>query len=67
VDAVYEKVRQDGLLGPILNKRIQERWPQHLEKMDAFWQTILRHQQVYQGNPFLSHRQLPINLLHFEK
>ena len=36
VDAFYEKVRQDELLAPIFNERIQDRWPQHLEKMYAF-------------------------------
>ena len=67
VDAFYDKVRQDELLAPIFNERIQDRWPQHLEKMYAFWQTVLLHQQAYQGSPFPPHAQLSINRQHFEK
>lgn len=67
VDTFYEKVRQDQLLAPIFNEQIQDRWPQHLEKMYAFWQTVLLHQQAYHGSPFPPHAQLPINRSHFEK
>ena len=67
VDAFYEKVRQDRLLGPIFNERIRDNWPQHLEKMYAFWQTVLLREQAYQGSPFPPHAQLPINHSHFEK
>jgi hemoglobin len=67
VDAFYEKVRQDELLAPIFNERILGNWPQHLEKMYAFWQTVLLHQQAYQGSPFPPHAQLPIDHSHFER
>lgn len=67
VDAFYEKVRQDELLGPIFNDRIQDRWPQHLEKMYTFWQTVLLHEQAYHGSPFPPHAQLPIDQSHFER
>lgn len=67
VDAFYEKVRQDQLLAPIFNERIQDHWPQHLEKMYAFWQTVLLHQQAYQGSPFPPHAHLEINHSHFER
>ena len=67
VDAFYEKVRRDDLLSPIFNERIQNRWPQHLEKMYSFWQTVLLNEQTYSGSPFPPHAQLPINHSHFEK
>jgi hemoglobin len=67
VDAFYEKVRKDELLSPIFNERIQNRWPQHLEKMYSFWQTVLLNEQTYSGSPFPPHAQLPINHSHFEK
>ncbi|WP_234364328.1 group III truncated hemoglobin [Lunatibacter salilacus] len=41
VDAFYEKVQKDSLLKDIFNEKIQERWPDHLEKMYKFWQTVL--------------------------
>jgi hemoglobin len=67
VDTFYEKVRRDELLSPVFNERIQNRWPQHLEKMYSFWQTVLLNGQTYSGSPFPPHAQLPINHFHFEK
>ena len=67
VDTFYEKVRKDGLLGPVFNDRIKDGWSQHLEKMYAFWQTVLLHEQAYQGSPFPPHAQLPIDQSHFER
>ena len=67
VDAFYEKVRRDDLLSRIFNERIQNRWPQHLEKMYSFWQTVLLNEQTYCGSPFPPHAHLPINHSHFEK
>ena len=67
VDTFYEKVRRDELLSPIFNERIQNRWPQHLEKMYSFLQTVLLNGQTYSGSPFPPHAQLPINHSHFEK
>ncbi len=36
VDSFYQKVRKDQLLGGIFNGVIQNRWPEHLEKMYRF-------------------------------
>ena len=67
VDAFYEKVRRDELLSPIFNNRIQNRWPQHLEKMYSFWQTVLLDERTYLGSPFPPHAQLPIDHSHFQR
>ncbi len=67
VDTFYERVRADELIGPVFNERIQDRWPQHLEKMYTFWQTILLNQQTYFGNPFPPHASLPIYTEHFNR
>jgi hemoglobin len=40
VDSFYEKVRGDNVLGKIFNDAIGDHWPEHLEKMYAFWQTV---------------------------
>ncbi|MFL5788995.1 MAG: group III truncated hemoglobin [Flavisolibacter sp.] len=66
VDGFYEKVRQDELLAPVFNEKIQN-WPQHLEKMYAFWQTVLFGKPAYKGSPFPPHAKLPINYIHFTK
>ena len=49
----YEKVPKDDLLQDIFNKKIQERWPEHLEKMCRFWQTVLMEEHTYFGSPFV--------------
>lgn len=65
VDTFYDKIRKDELLGPIFNERIQNRWPQHLEKMYTFWQTVLLKDHTYFGSPFVPHAHLPVNNIHF--
>lgn len=67
VDAFYEKVRKDDVIGPIFNERINDRWPQHLEKMYTFWQTVLLGEHTYFGSPFPPHATLPVSHQHFEK
>ena len=67
VDTFYEKVRTDELIGPIFNERIQDRWPQHLQKMYTFWQTILLDDHTYFGSPFPPHANLPVSHIHLEK
>lgn len=65
VDTFYGKVREDQLLSPIFNGVIQDRWPQHLEKMYRFWQTVLLQEHTYYGSPFPPHAGLPVDQLHF--
>ncbi|GAA4792493.1 group III truncated hemoglobin [Olivibacter ginsenosidimutans] len=67
VDCFYDKVRADELIGPLFNEIIQDQWPQHLEKMYAFWQTVLLDEHTYYGSPFLPHAGLPIDNIHFER
>ncbi|MEO8569375.1 MAG: group III truncated hemoglobin [Ginsengibacter sp.] len=67
VDTFYGKVRKDDLIGPVFNDRIQDRWPQHLEKMYTFWQTVLLGEHTYFGSPFPPHANLPVSHIHFEK
>ncbi len=67
VNNFYEVVRKDELIGPIFNNIIQDRWPQHLEKMYRFWQTVLLDERTYQGTPFAPHAVMPLELAHFER
>ena len=67
VDTFYTKVRNDELLAPVFNARIQDRWPQHLEKMYTFWETTLLGNHTYFGSPFPPHAQLPVQHQHFER
>ncbi|SEN87800.1 hemoglobin [bacterium A37T11] len=67
VNTFYAKVKDDALIGPIFKNRIQDQWPEHLDKMYRFWQGILLGEQTYNGRPFPPHAQLPINTEHFER
>lgn len=67
VDTFYAKVRDDQFLAPIFNEKIQDRWPQHLEKMYTFWQTVLLGPHTYFGSPFPPHANLPVDHSHFEQ
>ena len=67
VNTFYDKVRSDSFLGPVFDARIQDRWPQHLEKMYTFWQTVLLQEHTYFGAPFPPHANLPVDHQHFEQ
>ena len=67
VDTFYGKVQNDTLLAPVFNERIQNRWPEHLEKMYRFWQTVLLDESTYSGSPFPPHAKLPVDHSHFQE
>ncbi len=67
VNNFYDKIRQDELLKDIFNTKIDDRWPQHLEKMYTFWQTVLLEEHTYYGSPFVPHADLPVELHHFQR
>ena len=67
VDTFYSSVRNDDLLGPIFNDKIQDNWEKHLDKMYCFWETILLDNHTYYGSPFLPHMKLPIEQKHFTR
>lgn len=67
VDSFYTKVRADEMLKNIFNNVIQDRWPQHLEKMYRFWQTVLLDEHTYMGSPFVPHAKLPVEQEHFDR
>lgn len=67
VNEFYGKIRVDMLLGGIFNGVIKDRWPEHLEKMYRFWQTVLLGEHTYYGSPFPPHAKLPIEQKHFDQ
>jgi hemoglobin len=66
VDTFYAKIQKDELLGPIFNRVIEDRWPEHLEKMYGFWQSILLNVPAYSGRPFPPQMKLDVSKIHFE-
>lgn len=66
VDTFYQHIQQDNTLGIIFKQNIQDRWPEHLNKMYSFWQTLLLEDYTYYGRPFPPHAHLPISQVHFD-
>jgi hemoglobin len=54
VDAFYAKVRGDALLGPVFGAAVGD-WPEHLEKLGAFWSSVMRTTGRYKGSPMGAH------------
>lgn len=54
VDRFYAKVREDDVLGPVFSGAIAD-WPEHLEKMVAFWSSVMLTSGRYKGNPMMAH------------
>ncbi len=67
VNAFYDLVRQDDLLGPIFEKKLGGHWDHHLEKMYNFWNTILFSKGSYKGSPYQKHEALPVRQEHFDR
>ena len=67
VHSFYERVQKDDLIGPIFHERIGDRWPEHLDKMVRFWQTVLLGEHTYHGAPFAPHAGLPVEKEHFDR
>jgi len=67
VDEFYSRARSNELLGKVFNSKVKaEEWPRHLERMYAFWNTVLFGQADYKGNPFSKHSDLQIADTHFD-
>lgn len=54
VDRFYAKVRADDVLGPVFNAAVGD-WPEHLEKLSAFWSSVMLTTGRYKGNPMAAH------------
>jgi hemoglobin len=54
VNRFYAEVRQDELLGPIFNTRIED-WDEHLAKLCAFWSSVVLMTGRYKGQPMPAH------------
>lgn len=54
VPAFYERVRADPALGPIFGQAIDD-WPLHLEKLKAFWSSVMLGTGRYKGQPMVAH------------
>ena len=69
VHGFYDAVLKDEVLGPIFAREVApEQWPLHLDKMCAFWSSLLLKTRRYQGRPLRPHLQIPeLNDPHFRQ
>jgi hemoglobin len=58
VETFYARIQADHLLGPIFTARITD-WPLHLDRMKAFWRSILHSSGEFAGNPMAKHLAIP--------
>lgn len=54
VDRFYARVREDAVLGPVFNGTVAD-WPEHLDKLSAFWSSVMLTTGRYKGNPMVAH------------
>lgn len=66
VHAFYDRVRADAFLGPIFASRITD-WAPHLDRMVAFWSSVMLMSGRYHGRPMPAHAPLPIEAAHFDR
>ncbi|HYK35937.1 group III truncated hemoglobin [Alloacidobacterium sp.] len=69
VDRFYSRVREDDVLGPVFSRVIGDEWEPHLEKMRAFWSSLMLASGRYKGNPMMAHLMLlpRIGAEHFDR
>ncbi len=66
VRGFYARVRQDPLIGPVFESRIAD-WEPHLQKMFAFWSSLILQSGRYHGQPMARHLPLPVDAQHFDR
>lgn len=66
VRTFYDRVRHDALLGPIFEARIAD-WEPHLERMQAFWSSVVLMSGRYHGQPMEKHLALPVGGAEFDR
>lgn len=71
VDAFYEKVKADDVIGYIFNDVVQVDWEKHLPRMYDFWSFLLLGEDSYKGNPMEVHQKvhqmIPLTEAHFTR
>lgn len=66
VRAFYARIRADALLGPIFERRVVD-WEEHLQRMMAFWSSVMLASGRYRGQPMAKHWPLPVDGRHFDR
>ena len=68
VHGFYAKARVDPALGPIFDRVVVGNWDVHLEKMCAFWSSVMLMTGRFNGSPMIAHvRVAEITPAHFAR
>lgn len=54
IPAFYARVRADAEIGPLFNAAVHD-WTGHLEKLVAFWSSVMLTTGRYKGSPVAEH------------
>lgn len=54
IPAFYDRVRADADIGPLFNAAVHD-WADHLEKLVAFWSSVMLTSGRYKGSPVAEH------------
>lgn len=54
IPAFYDRVRSDDMIGALFNDAIDD-WPDHLQRLIAFWSAVMRSSGRYKGSPVAAH------------
>lgn len=70
VNAFYDKVKTDEVIGYLFTDVAKVNWDLHLPKMYNFWENILFYSANYSGSPMVVHKELhqksTMNQEHFQ-
>lgn len=55
VNAFYEQVQDDEVIGYMFQEVAQVDWPTHLPRMYSFWESVLWGKRTFKGNPMETH------------
>jgi hemoglobin len=61
VQAFYDRVLRDEVLGPVFQVRLGHRWDEHVATMVDFWSSVALATGRYGGKPHLAHRGLDLD------
>lgn len=71
IDAFYENVKKDDLIGFYFTNVANVNWQKHLPVMYNFWENVIFHTGNYTGNPMERHMALhlkhPMKTEHFNR
>jgi hemoglobin len=65
VRAFYAQAREDDVLGPVFARVVD--WEPHLQRIIAFWSSVLLQTGRYHGRPMQAHFPLAIAAEHFDR